>query len=108
MNLLYWSYTKKKTARIIPIVDTDPEYSKSTNDTTYTDSIRPFSGPVIVEHPPKKLNDKIYYKLTQNIRNLVPFTSDEIEYIKTLHKDNLVEIIYIYNSHITNIHDILV
>jgi len=48
-----------------------------------------------------------YYELTKNIRNLIPLKNEEYEYIKTLSNDKLLDIINIYNLHITNINNIL-
>lgn len=48
-----------------------------------------------------------YYELTKNIRNLLPLKNEEYEYIKTLSNDKLLDIINIYNLHITNINNIL-
>jgi len=47
--------------------------------------------------------NKIYYQFLINIKNYVILSSDDIYYIKTLSKDNLIEIINIYNLHIINI-----
>jgi hypothetical protein len=47
--------------------------------------------------------NKIYYQFLINIKNYVILSSDDMYYIKTLSKDNLIEIINIYNLHIINI-----
>ena len=52
---------------------------------------------------PKNLSDNEYYTLTQNIRNLKKLTPEEIEYIKTLPKENLIELIEIYNKDICTV-----
>lgn len=52
---------------------------------------------------PKNLSDNEYYTLTQNIRNLQQLTPEEIEYIKTLPKENLIELIEIYNKDICTV-----
>ena len=52
---------------------------------------------------PKNISDNEYYTLTQNIRNLKQLTQEEIEYIKTLPKENLIELIEIYNKDICTV-----
>jgi hypothetical protein len=52
---------------------------------------------------PKNISDNEYYTLTQNIRNLRELTPEEIEYIKTLPKENLIELIEIYNKDICTV-----
>jgi len=54
------------------------------------------------------LLDNTYYKLTQNIRNLQPLSKDEIDFIQTLSKENLIEIILIYNADIDLIHKVYI
>jgi hypothetical protein len=48
-----------------------------------------------------------YYELTKNIRNYNILTTDEIEYIQTLSKEQLLEIITIYDLHTQVIKPIL-
>ena len=55
---------------------------------------------ILYYEPPKNLQDKTYYKLTHNIRNLKELSKEELDYIKTLPKENLIELIEIYNKDI--------
>lgn len=52
-------------------------------------------------------NENKYYQLTINIRNFEILKDNDILFIETLQKDKLIEIIKIYNLHITNIIPIL-
>ena len=52
-------------------------------------------------------NDAIYYEISKNIRNYKKLSPNEIEYIKKLQKENLLEIIEIYDSCMENIYNIL-
>lgn len=52
-------------------------------------------------------NENKYYQLTINIRNFEILTDNDILFIENLPKDKLLEIIKIYNLHITNIIPIL-
>jgi hypothetical protein len=42
--------------------------------------------------------DKGFYKITQNIRNGFKLTDQEIEYIESLHKDDLLELILVFDE----------
>jgi len=46
------------------------------------------------------LTDKKYYSLIQNIRNLLTLTPEEMEYVDTLPRDNLIDLIKLYNEDI--------
>lgn len=53
------------------------------------------------------LTDEKYYILTQNICNLKKLTMENMEYLKTLPKDKLLEIIKLYDNGIDTIHYII-
>ena len=53
------------------------------------------------------INNKIYYELLINIRNYGILSIDDLYYINTLPKCNLIEIIKIYNLHMTNINELI-
>jgi len=48
-----------------------------------------------------------YYTLIQNISNMHNLSDSELEFIKKLPKQNLIDIIYIYDKHIDTINKIL-
>ena len=50
-------------------------------------------------------HNKIYYKLLIDIRNYKVLSEDEISYLNTISKYNLIEIINIYNLHMININE---
>lgn len=52
------------------------------------------------------INNKIYYKLLISIRNYGILSIDDLYYIDTLPKCNLIEIIKIYNLHMININEL--
>jgi hypothetical protein len=66
---------------------------------------------------PTKINDmdndnKIileskFYLLTQNIRNSQTLTNENIEFIETLDKDKLIELVKLYNVIIINLTDFI-
>jgi hypothetical protein len=66
---------------------------------SFTTSIASF----LYSENPKDLTDNIYYTLTKNIRNFTELTTEELEYIKTLPKENLIELIEIYNKYICTV-----
>jgi len=47
-------------------------------------------------------NCKIYYELQKNIHKCQPLSKNELDYIKTLPRENLIDIVNIYNIHISN------
>uniref|UniRef100_A0A6C0I155 Uncharacterized protein n=1 Tax=viral metagenome TaxID=1070528 RepID=A0A6C0I155_9ZZZZ len=51
--------------------------------------------------------NKIYYELLISIRNYEVLSMDDLYYIDTLPKCNLIEIIKIYNLHMTNINELI-
>lgn len=51
-------------------------------------------------------HNKTYYELLINIRNFKPLSTHDLDYIKTLSKYNLIEIIKIYNAHMKNINEL--
>jgi len=53
----------------------------------------------------KNQTDKKYYNLLINIRNYHVLGEEEINYLHTLSKKNLIEIIDIYNMHMININE---
>ena len=52
-------------------------------------------------------NDTTYYEINKDIRNYKKLSPSEIEYIKKLSKENLLEIIEIYDSCMENIDNII-
>jgi len=66
---------------------------------------------------PTKINDmdndnKIileskFYLLTQNIRNFQTLTNENIEFIETLDKDKLIELVKLYNIIIISLTDFI-
>jgi len=55
----------------------------------------------------KVLADNKYYKITQNIRNTQKLSKEEFEYMINLPRENLIEIIKIYDMYIDIIHELL-
>jgi len=53
------------------------------------------------------IEDHKYYQLLQNIRNFSVLLTDDFEYINILPRENLLEILKIYNTHMENINTIL-
>lgn len=53
------------------------------------------------------LNDKTFYILTQNIRNLHVLSSNELNYINSLKRNELLYIICLYNSNMTSINEFI-
>jgi hypothetical protein len=52
-------------------------------------------------------NDTTYYEINKDIRNYKKLSPSEIEFIKKLSKENLLEIIEIYDSCMENIDNII-
>lgn len=51
-------------------------------------------------------HNKTYYELLINIRNFKTLSTHDLDYISTLSKYNLIEIIKIYNAHMKNINEL--
>lgn len=49
----------------------------------------------------------MFYELTKDIRNLKPLNDLQLEYIKTLPKEKIVEVLDIYNQCLKNINELL-
>jgi hypothetical protein len=66
--------------------------------------IIPFNPtPIII----KSMNDKTFYVLTQNIRNLQMLSSNELNYINSLQHNELLHLIHLYNSIILSVHELI-
>ena len=86
---LYQDY--KKSRRVKPdLEDTTTVKSESTQKTiTY------------------RLQDAEYYRLVQNLRNCQVLSKNETDFLGTMEKENLLEIIAIYNENMKTMNDIL-
>jgi hypothetical protein len=49
----------------------------------------------------------MFYELMKDIRNLKPLTSLQLEYVKTLPKEKIIELLDIYNLCLKNVNEIL-
>lgn len=49
----------------------------------------------------------MFYKLTKDIRNLKPLSKIQLEYVKTLPKEKILELLEIYNTCLQNINTLL-
>lgn len=49
----------------------------------------------------------MFYELTKDIRNLKPLNRIQLDYIKTLPKEKILEIVEIYNLCLKNIEEFL-
>ena len=57
-------------------------------------------GKIVIEPEPELINSYRYYSITKTIKNRVPLNDEELTYIKTLSKEQLIEIIEINNTNI--------
>ena len=92
---------------------TSPNIAKTTNDWK-PPSIYGLNNSewIIPEHyfdktENKNLHIDMFYELTKDIRNLKPLNSVQFEYIKTLSKEKIIELLEIYNSCLQNINKLL-
>ena len=53
------------------------------------------------------LHIDMFYELTKDIRNLKPLSKLQLEYVKTLPKEKILELLEIYNTCLQNINTLL-
>ena len=49
----------------------------------------------------------LFYELTKDIRNLKPLSNQQLEYVNTLPKEKIINLLNIYNECLDNINNIL-
>lgn len=62
---------------------------------------------VYIDNIRKKDKPDMYYEITKDIRNIKQLSPDQINYIKTLPKEKIIEIIELYNECIYKINQII-
>ena len=66
-----------------------------------------YNRPSLTHSLTHSLTDNKFYILTQHIRNLQELIQEELEYIKHLSKENLLQLIEIYNKDIMMIQQLI-
>jgi hypothetical protein len=57
-------------------------------------------GKIVIEPEPELINSYRYYNIMKIVKNALPIDDEELTFVKTLSKEQLIEIIEINNTYI--------
>jgi hypothetical protein len=57
-------------------------------------------GKIVIEPEPELINSYRYYNIMKIVKNALPIDDEELTFVKTLSKEQLIEIIEINNTNI--------